>query len=47
MLTYIIIVVSENQLKIDPVIIVINMCYRVDHFLSNLNILYGLKSVGM
>lgn len=34
----------ETQKTIDSVIVMVNMCHRVDHFLSNINTLYRLKS---
>lgn len=39
-------VVSENQLAIDSAIVMVNMCYWVDHFPSNLNTFFRPKSVG-
>lgn len=34
----------ENCKSIDSIIVMVNMCHRVDHFLSNLNTLYKSKT---
>lgn len=38
-------VFPENCLAIDSIIVMVNMCHRVDHFLSNINTLYRSKTV--
>ncbi|KAL5245503.1 hypothetical protein ACI65C_012913 [Semiaphis heraclei] len=35
---------AKNRKSIDSIIVMVNMCHRVDHFLSNLNTLYKSKT---